>query len=483
MSGWFDIYAKMPVALQNAACTLAGINMYRTRHNRIFRQALAFLDQSQWWSRADLDAYQDEQLRTTIRHAYDTVPYYREIFDARRLRPDDIRTAADLVKLPILSKQTVRTRFADLCARGWPAKRCTQSVTGGTTGTALTLVQDRDAMPWQWATQWRHRRRFGCDFGDPFIVFAGRSVVPLTSMRPPIWRRNLIMRQTYVSLHHMTVQNMPALVEYLQRRKVAYYAGYPSGLYLLATYLLEHSTRLPHPPRVVYTGAETLLPHQRRVLREAFGTDVGDHYGATEMCVFISECEQHLYHVDPEFAVTEFLEMEGMPANVRRIVGTTLHNPAMPLIRYDIGDVATLSEATCPCGRQSRVVEKIDGRIESYIITPDGRRLGRLDFLFKKSGSIDEAQLIQDAPDHVRVKLVVNRAYRAEDEAELLAHMREYLGDVIRIDVERVNAIPREPNGKFRQIVSHVFKDRYAPPDAPSGAAGAQSDEIAAIKP
>lgn len=461
MSKLFDLYARMPIALQNALCTLTGIKMRLTRHNRVFRDTLALLDRSQWWSKAELDAYQCELLQETIRHAYATVPYYREVFDARRLKPDDIRTPQDLSKLPILDKQTVRQRFEDLCARGWPRRRIVVSVTGGTTGTALRLHHDRDAMPWQWATQWRHRRRFGCDFGDPFIVFAGRSVVPLSRMDPPIWRRNLAMHQTYVSIHHMTRQNMAPLAEYLQQRKVAYYSGYPSGLYLLATYLLEKGIALRHPPRAVYTGAETLLPHQRRALREAFGCEVGDHYGATEVCVFISECEQHRYHVDPEFAVTEFLPLEHMPANVCRIVGTTLHNPAMPLIRYDIGDIATIGGGPCSCGRAASTVEKIDGRIESYIITPDGRQLGRLDFLFKKSASIDEAQLIQDAPDHVTVKLVPNARYTADDEAHLLADMRAYLGDVIRIDVEHVAQIPREANGKFRQIVSAVVRDLH----------------------
>lgn len=472
MSKWFDIYARLPIVLQNACCTLAGLKMRRTRHNRLFRDTLALLEQSQWWSAAELAAYQNELLQRTIRHAYDTVPYYREIFDARRLKPDDIRTAEDLPKLPILDKQTVRNRSADLCSRGWPSSRIVTAMTGGTTGTALRLQVDRDNIPRQWAIWWRHRRRFGCDLNDPFIVFAGRSVVPLSRMDPPIWRRNLIMHQTYVSIHHMTKQNLGPLVDYLQKRKVAYYSGYPSALYLLAKYLLEKQVRLAHPPRMAFTGAETLLPHQRRALREAFGCDVADQYGATEGCVGISECEHHRYHLDAEFAVTEFVPLKDMPPNVRRIVGTTLHNPAMPLIRYDIGDIATLAGEPCACGRAAATVEKIDGRIESYIITPDGRQLGRLDFLFKKSAAIDEAQLIQDALDHVTVKLVPNNRYTADDEAHLLADMRGYLGEVIRIDIEHVTQIPREANGKFRQIVSTVVPDLHqeALPAARTGA-------------
>lgn len=131
------------------------------------------------------------------------------------------------------------------------------------------------------------------------------------------------------------------------------------------------------------------------------------------------------------------------------------------MIRYDIGDIATLGGNNCQCGRAFPTVEKIDGRIESYITTPDGRQLGRLDFLFKTTSRIEEAQLVQDTLDHVAVKVVRCDNYTPEDEVKLRNNLRAYLGDQIRIDLDYVKEIPREANGKFRQIVSHVFRDRY----------------------
>jgi phenylacetate-CoA ligase len=216
---------------------------------------------------------------------------------------------------------------------------------------------------------------------------------------------------------------------------------------------------LPFPPKIVFTGAETLLPHQRSTIEEGFSTKVSDQYGATEQCGNISECEKHRYHVDMEFGAVEFLPIKGMPSNVRRILCTGFHNLAMPLIRYDIGDIATLSEETCSCGRQSPVIDKIDGRIESYIITPDGRRLGRLDFLFKKSPNILEAQLIQDTIDCVRFCIVRTSEYTNADEQQLITTIHEYMGHSFTIKIEYLDEIPRGKNGKFRQIISTVFKD------------------------
>jgi phenylacetate-CoA ligase len=384
------------------------------------------------------------------------VPYYREVMDGLRLAPDDIRTVEDLTKLPLLDKRTLRSRYDDLLARPWPAKRVRHFHTGGTTGTALKLAADADTQPWQWAVWWRHRHRFGLEYTDPFIVLAGRGVVPLDDLRPPFWRRNLAMHQTYVSIHHMLKQNMAALVDYLQTRRVVYYSGYPSSLCLLANYLIDHDVRLRYPPRITTTGAETLLPHQRRTIEQGFSTRVTDQYGASEQCGNISECERHTYHVDMEFGAVEFLPIPGQPGESRRIICTGFKNPVMPLIRYDIGDVATLSNAGCGCGRAAPTVERIDGRIESCIVTPDGRQMARLDFLFKTSEHIEEAQLIQDAADHVTVNVVRSPAYSQSDEDQLNHDLRIYLGDEIRITIEYLEEIPREPNGKFRQIVSRI---------------------------
>ena len=472
---WFRLYARLPVWAQNAGCCLAGLRMRRDRYSRTFRAALDFLKAAESWSLEDLRAYQDEQLRRTVRHAYDNVPYYREVFDERKLSPDDVRTVEDLPKLPLLEKATLRRRYDDLQARGWPRRRIVRGRTGGTTGTALRLTSDRDTQPWQWAVVWRHRARFGLVPGDSFVVFAGRSVVPLSQTGPPIWRRNLPMHQTYVSVHHMTDRNLAHLVGYLRKRPVAYYTGYPSALYRFATFLLDNDLSLEDPPRITVSASETLLPRQRRVIEEALKTEVTDHYGVSEQCVCISECERHRYHLDMEFGVTELLALEGGPPKLRRIVCTGFRNPVMPLIRYDIGDLATESDRPCPCGRAAPAVESIDGRIESYIVTPDGRVLGRLGFLFWETHTIREAQLVQDDRDHLTVRVVRADGYTESDERRFLADLRRYVGPEMRIDMEHLPEIPREPNGKFRQIVSHVFEDRHArlaPAAGPAAPAG-----------
>jgi len=457
-----NIYEKLPVWTQNVVCSLVGFNMRQTRYDKSFYQFLEFLEQSQWWSLDEFQSYQNEQLTRVIHHAYHSVPYYRRVMDERKLKPSDIRLTADLIKLPILTKQMVRELGSELVSTEVLPRRRIHGHTGGTTGTSLQLYSDENTQPHQWAVWWRHRRRFGLNIDDEFIVFAGRSVIPLNSIDPPFWRRNLPMHQTYVSIHHMTRQNMPALLEYLQKRNVKYYSGYPSAVYLVAKYMIDNNVRLQSPPEVTVLGAETLLPHQRRAMHKAFGGKIIDQYGASEQCGNISDCEKGRYHVDMEFGHIEFLPLEGNVSNISRIICTGFWNDAMPLIRYDIGDIATLptQNVVCSCGRKSQIVEKIDGRIESYIITPDGRQAGRLDFIFKDSKYIEEAQFIQHEISTVTIKIVRSKGYSSTHEKELLADLRTYLGSDIRIEIEYVSDILRTSNGKFRQIVSTVFNDQ-----------------------
>ena len=116
-----------------------------------------------------------------------------------------------------------------------------------------------------------------------------------------------------------------------------------------------------------------------------------------------------------------------MPDNIRKVVATGFKNYAMPLIRYDIGDLVTLSNETCTCGRESPIIEKIDGRMDSYILTPDGKRLGRLGFLFYHCKNIKEAQIVQNELSTVIFRIVKNHNYNEQDEKQLIETIQDYM--------------------------------------------------------
>jgi phenylacetate-CoA ligase len=140
---------------------------------------------------------------------------------------------------------------------------------------------------------------------------------------------------------------------------------------------------------------------------------------------------------------------------------TGLAGIATPFLRYRIGDVGARLKKPCPCGRPGDVFLDIDGRLEDYVVTPDGRMVGRLDHIFKEQVHVAEAQILQETPDAIEVRVVPRPGWDAASRRILLRDIRARLGDQIRVDLNLVRTIAREPNGKFRAVKSHVA--RYAP--------------------
>ena len=135
---------------------------------------------------------------------------------------------------------------------------------------------------------------------------------------------------------------------------------------------------------------------------------------------------------------------------------TGFANDATPFIRYRIGDVGTRSKHPCPCGRAGEVFLDVDGRVEDYVVTPDGRWIGRMDHVFKEQLEIAEAQILQDDASAIEVRIVPRAGFDAAAETSVLNEIRMRLGEEIRIDLRRVREIPREANGKFRAVKSRV---------------------------
>ena len=207
----------------------------------------------------------------------------------------------------------------------------------------------------------------------------------------------------------------------------------------------------------MFTSSESLLAFQRETIEQAFGAPVRDRYGVSEFCVSMTECRERRLHVDMEFGIVE-VEVEEESEDWERgpLLVTGLANDATPLLRYRVGDVGTRAKTPCPCGRPGDVFLDVDGRIEDYVMTPDGRLVGRLDHIFKEQLDVAEAQIVQETRDAVEVRVVRRPSWSAASERSLMKEIRSRLGDAIRVELAYLDAIPRESNGKFRAVKSAV---------------------------
>jgi phenylacetate-CoA ligase len=305
---------------------------------------------------------------------------------------------------------------------------------------------------------WRLRRLSGVGFRDPHLSFGGQMIVPFRQRRPPFWRTNRYGGQTLFSLYHMSPENLPAYLDAIHDSPARYAQGYPSSMHLLGTAMLAAGRPLP-PGRLaaVFTSSESLLAFQRETIERAFGAPVRDRYGTSEFAVSMTACPENRLHVDMEFCIVEVEKTEETDEYVRGpLLVTGLGNDACAFLRYRIGDVGTRLKRPCACGRPGDVYADVDGRIEDYVVTPDGRRVGRLDHIFKELPDVAEAQILQETQEAIDVLVVPRTRWKADSERSLLKEIRSRLGEEIGVNVRQVDAIPREANGKFRAVKSRV---------------------------
>jgi phenylacetate-CoA ligase len=461
MSGWIGAYHRLPKPLRAAAASARGYQLRWWRYGPETEKLAAEALERESWSPERWRTWQADRLARLLARAAARVPYYRAYWEASR-KAGDPRSPERLEDWPILSKETLRAQprafLADDCRPG----RMFHEHTSGTTGKPLDVWWSRATVrAWYALFEARVRRWNGVSRNDRWGMLGGQLVTPARQTSPPFWIWNGGLRQLYLSSYHLAPATVGAYLDAIRRSRVRYLFGYASSLYSLAR--LAHEQRLLAPQMVVaISNAEPLLAHQREVIREVFGCPARDTYGMSEIVVGASECEAGLLHSWPEVGVTEILsDVSGTglaPGEVGRIVSTGLFNADMPLVRYDTGDRGALAEAreACSCGRTLPLIRSLDGRFDDVVITPDGRRVGRLDPVFKASLAIREAQIIQETLHRVRVKVVAAEGFGDADLKTISLGLRERLGDGMEVVFERVDQIPRTAAGKFRAVISHV---------------------------
>lgn len=449
-------YQNLPVFLQNIVCSAYGYRIKKQRFGNFFQKKLEWLEKSQWWTKSEIENYQNEQLRKLVKHAYDTVPYYKNLFKNNKLSTDDIKSKNDLYKIPILTKETVRKNWKQLISTDYKIKNLIHTHTSGSTGKALEFYLTSEALQFQWAVWWRFRKRFGINFGDSHCNFTGKIAVPLNQKSPPFWRHNKPLNQYIINMHHMIPQNIKSIVNFLNSKKFKFYSGYPSIIYSLCTLIDEEKLSITSPPEFVFTGAENLLENQRRIMQHVLGCVVTDQYGFAEGCGNASGCEYDLFHEDFEFGILESVDEVNIPINkgTGKIIATGFANYAMPFIRYEVGDTGTWIDIKCGCGRSSKTLKYIDGRNEDYIITPEGIKMRRFSHVFKKTKNVMESQIVQKKLGEIIVRIVKIPQYSSIDEKQIRNEIAKWISPKLIVNFEYVDEIEKDRSGKFRAVKS-----------------------------
>jgi phenylacetate-CoA ligase len=415
------------------------------------------LDRSQWWTADELRAQQFRQLAAQLRHAAQTVPYYRDRLPHVEWSPDAV--AEVFAAIPLLKRQDAQLNFETLQSVRVPGEHGAIS-DGQTTGSTGRPVRFRGTnltrLLWCALTVrdhlWRHR-----DFGGKLAAIRSKVENGVYDSWGPATGAMLVTGPCALLNIATDVRGQ---LDWLCEQDPDYLLTHPSNLRALAQLALERGAK-PGRLKDVRTFGETLPEDLRSLCRSAWNVPVSDVYSAEEVGYIALQCPEHEhYHVQAESLLVEILDAAGWPCapgQVGRVVVTTLHNFAMPLIRYELGDYA-LAGGPCSCGRGLPVIERVMGRVRNMLVTPDGRRFwpSLPSARWMDVAPVRQYQIVQHAASDVEARLVVARPLTPDEEERLTAVFRELLGYPFRLRISCVDAIERGPGSKFEDFVSMV---------------------------
>jgi phenylacetate-CoA ligase len=411
-----------------------------------------FLLETEKYSKEELRNYQLIQLKKVIKTALTKVPYYINYFEKPVSLSEKLEKINDVVEIlshfPVITKETILENEKQFINADMSRKSLLRLSTSGTTGTPLNIFLTKDELRKSYAFYNRFRNWMGVRLGQRRATFGGRTIVDAGEEKPPYWRYDLSEKNLYLSSYHISDKTIPLYLDAINRWKPVHFVSYPSSIYQIAHYVLEKK-RTIHAPKAVTTSSETLYSHQRDAITRAFNTKVYDWYGNTEMTVFASQCSLGTYHVNSEYSIIEIDDSD-------EAISSCLFKFAMPLIRYQTGDSVKMEPHgfTCKCGRNFPAIKEISGRIDDYIVTPDGKKIGRLDPVLKGVTGICEMQIIQKDAFHVELKVVKSPSFTSSSEKLLMKNLTDRIGYRMNLHFKYVNSIPKLKSGKFKAVMN-----------------------------
>ncbi len=453
-----SLYHRLPIFIQEAALSAYGAKLRWHRYGGTHQRVLSQLEANLSRTTAELSAAQVESLRGLLTTAAKQVPIYRE-----RAGPVP-RFSGDALEVlkawPLLSKADVQQAGRRCISDSFASNSLLEIHTGGTTGRALAIWTNAESLQRNYAFFERMKRQAGVRQADRVATFAGRVIVAPDQRRPPFWRRNYAANQLLMSSYHLSPDTLDAYIDALERFGPAMIDSYPSSVEPIARRIMQRGGSRVSPKAVV-TSSETLSAEVRVIIEQAFGCRVFDHYGSAEMVAFVTQCQSGQYHVNTDYGILELLDENGRdvgPGEEGEIVATGFVNPVMPLIRYRMGDLAVRAAAPCDCGSPFPGLQAITGRMDDVIVTPDGRRVGRIDPIFKAVDTLHEARVVQVALDRIIVEAVISQGFTAADQTTLLHELQLRVGEGVSIEFRQVERIPRTKGGKLRLVESPFGK-------------------------
>ena len=433
-------------------------------------------DASQWWAPEQLQQMQFKQLSALADHAYKQVPYYQDRLRKAGFRPGKPIDEDIWGRLPVLTRAEVRELGDKLHAKTYPPLFGHSGIatSGGTTGLPVRVKKTAiDNLMWEAAVLreqiWHEERPEGT-----YVVIRGMDISKFTQEQiselksahglmspdvgPPtsmIWHTGKLGR---IHINQPTAEH----VEFILKTQPTHLIIFPSSLRLILNYFIQHSLRMTSL-KSVKALSEKVDDDLRQMCEAVFGCKITHNYTANETGYIAIQCPQsNGFHVQSELVLCEVVDEKHLycqPGQIGRVLITPLHNYAMPLLRYEVGDEAEVGNL-CSCKRGLPVLNQIIGRMGDYVTLKSGarRRLTYNGYKLASIQAIKEYQLVQKNLETIEIRLVTNRDLTPHELANIQTVMDNAFGDEFKIEIIFHEALARTPSGKFRTFINNVEK-------------------------
>ena len=432
------------------AHTIGDANFYRTYKNLLH---------SQWMAYSELKKVQEKKLRDMINYAYNNVPYYHRLFDDLKLSPSDIKIIEDLEKLPILTKEIIKQNWDDFKPVNLGKMKYSLNATGGSTGAPFNYRLSKYDRFFGGALLYRGWGYAGYELGDKMVFLAGSSLDVGTNSFIIKKAHEIARNIRKLSSFDMGKDDMQKYAGVINSFKPKFIRGYASSINFFASYINENDVKIISPS-AIFTTAEKLMPPMRKNIEDILGCDVYDTYGLNDGGVSAFECSEHCgLHIDTEKSIMEIVDDTGSQMNegTGHILATSLHNYAMPFIRYDTGDMGHIIEDVCGCGRRFMLLKKVVGRQQEMLQTPEGKFIHGEFFthIFWNILDVIEFQVIQKSLNKIIINIVTNKDFDGK-QVETIRQIIKRKSSGWDVEFRFVDEIERTKAGKYKFIISKL---------------------------
>jgi phenylacetate-CoA ligase len=417
---------------------------------RTFVAGSGFLRQSPHFSREQMLDWQWQRIKSLVTHAYADVPFYRDIYGKAGFAPGDLKNWDDFHRLPTVSKDQVIANYPHgMVARGFKLEALVVSRSSGSSGKPLDIAYDSPAMA--------------------IYMLAGLRLYGMGFKYRP-WHRQLYIYTSPYPLNSLfglyplhfvsTLAPIPDIIAAIKKTKPHLLVCYPSHLRQIAQQLTEPDLSALDI-RSVSVNSEMSTQVERDELARRFRCPVLDEYSSEELTRIAAQCRHGTYHVFEDINYMESVPTAAVGSGL--LIGTNLHNYAMPMIRYEQNDLGDIAETHCACSWKFRALTSLQGRRNDSFVMPSGREISSgflldatYEMLLTYRSEVRDFCLVQEQPEHIVLEIVPGPGWDSEVRSAIKKRFDDYFEGGVRFEIKEVAVCAKTKSGKHNPIVSRV---------------------------